>query len=133
MSQLIHTYILWKKKCSKSYCNFWRKSIKKYYLYKWFINTFSYELCKLHKKLKVIIASITCIFYTLKHIIENVRAELSFSVCHQGVNYIFSLKSITMTSFSDCQKHEGIIVKTLQWDEEMKALQCLHFLLLRMA
>ena len=56
------------------------------------------------------------------------RAEISFSVCHQGINDIFTLKSITVSSFSNCQKHEDITVKTLRGDEEMKTLQCLHFL-----
>ena len=34
----------------------------------------------------------------------------------------------TVYSFSDCLKHEYIALKTLQGDEEMKTLQCLHFL-----
>ena len=55
-------------------------------------------------------------------------AEILFSAHHQGVDDIFALNSITVTSFSDCQKHKDIAVKTLQWDEKMKTLHCLHFL-----
>ena len=59
-----------------------------------------------------IIANVTGILYSLKRIllaiIENLRTEISFSASHQGVNDIFTLKSITVSSFSDCQKHEGI-------------------------
>ena len=47
------------------------------------------------------------------------QAEISFSVCQQGIIDIFTLKSITMSSFSDCQKHEDITVKTLQGDEDI--------------
>ena len=98
--------------------------------------------------LKVIIANITSILYILKHIlraiIENIRVEIlfaghsvsvisyywqiHFSAHHRGVNDIFGLRSITVSLFFDCQKHENTTVKSLQWDEEMKTLQCLHFL-----
>ena len=47
------------------------------------------------------------------------QAEISFSVCQQGIIDIFTLKSITVSSFSDCQKHEDITVKTLQGDEDI--------------
>ena len=33
-----------------------------------------------------------------------------------------------MSSFSDCQQHENITVKILQWDEEMKTLLSSFFL-----
>ena len=33
------------------------------------------------------------------------------SACHQGVNDIFALKSITVSSFFDFQKHEDITVR----------------------
>ena len=42
------------------------------------------------------------------------QAEISFSVCQQGIINIFTLKSITMSSFSDYQKHEDITVKTVR-------------------
>ena len=65
-----------------------------------------------------IIANVTGILYTLKRIllaiIENLRTEISFSASHQGVNDIFTLKSITVSSFSDCQKHEGIITTPVE-------------------
>ena len=98
-----------------------------------------------------IIANITGILYTLKHIfasnnrksqlwniidsllsvsissyLQIKRAEISFSVHHQDINDIFTLKSLF--SFSDSQKYEDITVKILQGDEERKMLQCLHFL-----
>ena len=65
-----------------------------------------------------IIANVTGILYSLKRIllaiIENLRTEISFSASHQGVNDIFTLKSITVSSFSDCQKHEGIITTPVE-------------------
>ena len=47
---------------------------------------------------------------------------------HRKIFEKFTTLCRTVSSFSDCQKHEYITVKTLQGDEEMKALQCLHFL-----
>ena len=110
-------------------------------------------LCMLNFLFIFIIANITGILYTLKRILRAIienpraeisfsahsvkvlfatyriqRAEISFSVHHQGINDIFTLKSITVPSFSDCQKHKDITVKTLEGDDEMKTLQCLHFL-----
>ena len=40
--------------------------------------------------------------------------EILFSVRHQGVNDSFALTSMIVFSFSDCQKHEDITLKTLQ-------------------
>ena len=45
------------------------------------------------------------------HYLQIQRAEISFSVRHQGINDIFVLKSTTLPSFSDCQKHEDITVR----------------------
>ena len=92
-------------------------------------NIMSKQRCKIHPvKEKNIITNITGILCTLKHIlrviIEILRAEISFA----GVNDILALKSMTVSSFFDCQKHEDITVKTLQLGEKMKTLQCLHFL-----
>ena len=47
---------------------------------------------------------------------------------HRKIFEKFTTLCRTVSSFSDCQKHEYITVKTLQGDEEMKTLQCLHFL-----
>ena len=96
-------------------------------------NIMSKERCEIHPvKEKNIITNITGILCTLKRILrvitEILRAEISFSARHQGVNDILALKSMTVSSFFDCQKHEDITVKTLQRDEKMKTLQCLHFL-----
>ena len=46
---------------------------------------------------------------------------------HGNVFEKFTTLFRTVSSFSDCQKHEYITVKTLQGDEEMKTFQCLHF------
>ena len=87
------------------------------------------------------IANITGILYALERILAELkyglqptqykyfslnshiqRAEVSFSARHQDVNDILALKSISVSSFSDCQKHEDITVKTSQWAEKMKTL-----------
>ena len=47
---------------------------------------------------------------------------------HRKILEKFNTLSRKVSSFSNCQKHEYITVKTLQGDEEMKTLQCLHFL-----
>ena len=65
---------------------------------------------------------------SISHYLLIQRDEISFSARHQGINDILALKSITVSSFSSCPKHEDITVKTLKWVEEMKTLQCLHFL-----
>ena len=51
---------------------------------------------------------------SFSHHLQGQRTEISFSAHRQGVNDIFSLKSITVSSFSYCQKYEVITVKTLQ-------------------
>ena len=70
----------------------------------------------------LVIANIRSVLYTLKFvlrkIIENLKAEINFLVCHQGL--IIFLKSITVSSISNCQKYEENIT--------VKTLQCLHFL-----
>ena len=53
------------------------------------------------------------------HVLQIQRAEISFSARHQGVNYIFALKNMTVSSFSNRRKHEDITVKKLQWDEDI--------------
>ena len=47
---------------------------------------------------------------------------------HRKIFEKFTTLCRAVSSFSDCQKHEYITVKKLQVDEEMKTLQCLHFL-----
>ena len=47
------------------------------------------------------------------------QVKISFSAHHQGVNDILALKSIAASSFYDCQKHEDILVKKLQRDEDI--------------
>ena len=71
---------------------------------------------------------IICSPLSISRYLQIQRNEISFSVRHQGINDIFTMKSITVSSFSDCQKDEDITMKTLQGDEEMKRLQCPHFL-----
>ena len=61
----------------------------------------------------------------ISHYLQIQRVEISFSARHQGVNGIFALKSMTVSSFSDCQKHEDI---TVRWSVE--ALQCLYFVII---
>ena len=46
---------------------------------------------------------------------------------HRKIFEKFTTLCRAVSSFSDCQKHEYITVKTLQGDEETKTLQCLHF------
>ena len=46
---------------------------------------------------------------------------------HRKILEKFNTLSQKVSSFSNCQKHEYITVKTLQADEEIKTLQCLHF------
>ena len=52
----------------------------------------------------------------------------SNAIKHRKILEKFNTLSRKVSSFSNCQKHEYITVKTLQGDEEMKTLQCLHFL-----
>ena len=52
---------------------------------------------------------------SISHYLQIQQAEASFSACHQGINDIFSLKSFTVCSFSDCQKHDDI---TMRWRDE---------------
>ena len=42
-------------------------------------------------------------------------AEISLPAGHQGINYIFALKSVTVSLFPDYQKHEDI---TMRWGDE---------------
>ena len=85
----------------------------------------------------------------LRTIMENIRAEISFAA-HSVELFLTTYKSsrlayhfqltikalMTILSYRDhsvfifplAMKHESIIVKTLKRDEEMKTLQCLHFL-----
>ena len=52
--------------------------------------------------------------YKISHYLYMQRAEISFSARHKGVNDIFALKRITVSTFSDCQNHEDITVNELQ-------------------
>ena len=62
----------------------------------------------------------------ISHYLQIQRVEISFSARHQGVNGIFALKSMTVSSFSDCQKHEDI---TVRWSVETitVSLFCLYY------
>ena len=95
---------------------------------------------------------ITGILYILKRFfwatIKNLRAEITFAAHSikvvlttyksRELKYHFqpAIKTLMtfspwkalLSSFLDCQKRKDITLKTLQWDEDMKILQCLHFL-----
>ena len=60
--------------------------------------------------------------------IENLRAEMSFEVRHQEFNDVFTLESITKTSFSDCQKHEDI---TVGWTDKDSFFSVFIFSIIR--
>ena len=54
----------------------------------------------------------------MRAVIENLRTEIPFAARRQDINDIFTLKSITVSSFSNCQKYEDI---TARWrDEDIK-------------
>ena len=42
---------------------------------------------------------------SISHYLQIHRTEISFSDRHQGVNHVYTLKSIKMSSFSDFHKH----------------------------
>ena len=47
----------------------------------------------------------------MRAVIENLRTEIPFAARHQDINDIFTLKSITVSSFSNCQKYEDITAR----------------------
>ena len=48
---------------------------------------------------------------SISHCLQIQRAEISFSAHHQAVKDVFALTGITVSSFSNCQKHEDITVR----------------------
>ena len=59
---------------------------------------------------------------SIPHYLQIQRAEISFSARHQSVNDIFALKSITVSSFSDCQN-----MKTVQWRHYSEMKRWRHY------
>ena len=66
---------------------------------------------------------------SISHYLQIRRTEISFSERHQGVNDVYTLKSIKMSSFSDFHKHYSEDI-TLRWrdEDEDGVLKRLHFL-----
>lgn len=66
---------------------------------------------------------------SISHYLQIHRTEISFSDHQQGVNDVYTLKSIKMSSFFDFHKHYSEDI-TLRWrdEDEDGVLKRLHFL-----